>query len=911
MAGIESEGKNVRIPSFATCSEGYASFPCASLPGSFHPSTTQSSSPVPPSDSSLKPSGHDSDSVPKHTSHLKTKNSKARTAKRKESGKGIWPVTYKWVAVGTLMAYTAIGGQKITLAAAQETRPSPQNQTQTQAAPLTVKFDIPPGTLADVLQKFHALTGLEVVFGREGIRDVASPGVVGVYTNAQALDHLLAGTFVTYRFTGPNLLTLDLAAAQDSITVNAADLPMEQVDSAKYTSTILDTPQSISVVPQQVMSEQNTATLRDALRNVAGISLAAGEGSSQGDNLTIRGFTARNDIFLDGMRDFGSYNRDTFNQQEVQVLEGPSAITFGRGTTGGVVNNESKAPELTSFIKGNATGGSDLTRRLALDINEPLTKLGTGAAFRLNLMGNDNNIADRDVVAYRRYGFAPTLALGLDGPTRVVVSYLHQSEDDTPDYGIPWLFNAPAPVARNNYYGFRDANFLRTNDDIVTAKVEHDLNDKITLRNVIRYSNESRDAQITEPQVTSCPLPPLAPTPGCATLATPLSSIVINRNEINVDSTESMLDDQMDVTFRFQTGFIKHALVTGVEGIRETSDPIRNTITGVPTTSLLNPNESQPYSATSVPATNVQVTAITFGTYALDTMHLGNKFDAIGGFRWDHFDADYNQSVAPAAAFTQDIGLASWRGALVYKPKRNGSIYFDAGNSFNPSAEGLSLSAANANTPPEKSMTYEGGTKWDLGSGKLSVNGSVFRTDKTNAREPDPTNPLQNVLGGNQRVDGFQVGITGHLTDRWQLLSSYALLNSEVISSKFYPQSVGVELANVPRNTFNFWSTYLLPWRKIQVGAGGNFVGERTASSTVPYVAVPTGLPSPTTINLLKEVPSYWVFNAMASYPLSEKTSLQLNLNNLTNKYYYDGVHPGHIVPGAGFTALVGLNFRF
>lgn len=151
-------------------------------------------------------------------------------------------------------------------------------------------------------------------------------------------------------------------------------------------------------------------------------------------------------------------------------------------------------------------------------------------------------------------------------------------------------------------------------------------------------------------------------------------------------------------------------------------------------------------------------------------------------------------------------------------------------------------------------------------------------------------------------MNGFQLALRGHLTDRWQILSSYALLASEVVSSQYYPQSIGAELANVPRNTFNFWSTYRLPWRNLQLGAGGNFVDKRTASSTAPY--------DPAT-GLLKEVPGYWVFNAMAKYPLTERTSLQLNLNNLTNRYYYDQVHPGHIVPSAGFTALAGLNFRF
>jgi catecholate siderophore receptor len=152
--------------------------------------------------------------------------------------------------------------------------------------------------------------------------------------------------------------------------------------------------------------------------------------------------------------------------------------------------------------------------------------------------------------------------------------------------------------------------------------------------------------------------------------------------------------------------------------------------------------------------------------------------------------------------------------------------------------------------------------------------------------------------------------VSGYLTDRWEFMSSYALLNSYVVSSNNFPAAVGAELANVPRNTFNFWSTYRTPFHEMQFGLGGNFVNVRTASSTVPFVTVPTGVGS-NFVTALKEVPSYWVFNAMASYPISERTSLQVNLNNLTNRYYYDQIHPAHIVPGAGFTALAGINFRF
>jgi catecholate siderophore receptor len=240
-----------------------------------------------------------------------------------------------------------------------------------------------------------------------------------------------------------------------------------------------------------VIQEQGSTTLRDTLRNVAGISLAAGEGGAQGDNLTIRGFTARNDLFIDGMRDFGSYYRDPFDTEEVEVLQGPSSVTFGRGSTGGVVNQASKTPELNHFMNVGLDFGTDNTRRATIDLDLPLPSLGSGSAFRLNAMGDIGDVAGRDVAENRRDGFAPSLVFGLGTPTRITLSYLHENADDVPDYGLPWLFNGAAPVNRVNYYGLADANFLRTDDDIATAKVEHDVNSHLTLRDQLRYANTS------------------------------------------------------------------------------------------------------------------------------------------------------------------------------------------------------------------------------------------------------------------------------------------------------------------------------------------------------------------------------------------------------------------------------------
>jgi catecholate siderophore receptor len=811
--------------------------------------------------------------------------------KSKKQGHGSWPIAYRWAAMGTLVAYSAVGTKTFNVARAQEPPRTGQangsGQPNQGSLPL-MRFDIPPGALISVIRAFEQMTGFTVGLANEGMGSVSSPGASGLYTAEQALQKLLAGTGLTFRLTSATAAFIDLKGVATSIEVTAS-VDALAVSSPKFSEAPLDTPRTITAVPQAVMQEQGVTTLRDALRNVAGISLAAGEGGAQGDNLTIRGFTARNDLFIDGMRDFGSYYRDPFNTEEVEVLQGPSSVTFGRGSTGGVVNQATKAPGLNRFISGDFDLGTDLTRRVGLDIDQPLRGLGKGAAFRLNVMGDEGNVAGRDIAENRRFGIAPSLALGLGTATRWTFNYFHQNADDNPDYGVPWLFNGPAPVSRENYYGFKNGNYLRTYDDIGTARVEHDVSRRVTIRDQVRFANYVRDALITEAQI-----------PTGVTLATPLSSIAITRHEIGVNSVESYLDEQLDLTAHLETGFIRHDIVAGIEGGRETSDPTRPTWTNVPTTSLLNPNPYQTLTGTDTITSIVHTTAITASAYVLDSMKLGKHWDLSGGIRWDRFDANYSQTVAPASAFSRVDEMPSWRAAAVYKPVDIGSFYFDAGTSFNPSAESLSLSASTANLPPEKNRTYEFGTKWDLPR-RLSLRASVFQTTKLNAREPDPTNTLLNVLAGTQRVNGVQVEIHAKLTSRWDLLGSYADLDGRLVSSNYYPAAIGAQLANVPRNTFNFWSTHRLPWRW-ETGVGGNFVSSRTASSTVPL--------DPTT-GLVKEVPGYWVFNAMAKRKLTEHLDFQANVNNIANRYYYDGLHPAHIVLGRGRSALIGLKFKF
>jgi catecholate siderophore receptor len=827
-----------------------------------------------------------------------------------------------WLTLGTVAAYAAVSITKSVPAWAQDAAANGKPKEQQN---LTVRrLEIPPGPLDATITAYEGITGIEVSFSipAETVAGFKSPGVKGLYTEDQALRALLAGTGLSYQIGNDGAVHIAVRAGE-SVEVNDST-PQLSLD--RYPVPLLDTPQSITTISQAIIHEEGATTLRDTLRNAPGISLAAGEGGSQGDNLTLRGFTARNDIFLDGMRDFGSYYRDSFNYREVEVLEGPSSVTFGRGSTGGVINQESKTPVDHRTIVVEGDFGTDITRRFTADINQPLESLGHGAALRLNLMGNASNVAERDVTENRRFGVAPSLALGLGTANSLTTSYFHFQEDDIPDYGIPWYFNKPAPVARHNYYGFRDGNYLRTDVDMGTIKAEHDISDWAILRNRFRVANNHRDARITEPQLNTA-------TSGSVTPSTPLNQIAVNRNQIATLSDEGLIWDQLDATAHLNKFGMRHVVVIGAEGGRETSDPVRptfnfvnpagQTINTVPIASLLVPNESQGFSGVSAPASDVHVTSTSYGLYLLDTIQFGSHWELIGGARFDRFLTDETSIAYPTPkqalpggpivqgppTITYPTRLdrkPSWRAAAVYKPVSYGSIYFDYGTSFNPSAETLALTVGpagtgTANLAPEFNRSYEVGTKWDLNNARFSLRADLFRTTKDNAREASPTNSLLYVLAGTQRVDGAELVLNGRVSNRWQVLSSYTYMHSEVVKSQYYPAAVGYRLANVPSNLFNLWTTYQ-PMQRLTIGGGGNYVDSRTASSTVPL--------DPTT-GLVKQVPGYVVLNAMARYTLTDNLSLQANAFNLANRNYIDEIHPAHIVPGAGTSGLFGLNFRF
>lgn len=702
----------------------------------------------------------------------------------------------------------------------------------------------------------------------------------------------------------------------ETVTVTEQRLTITQIPEK-----ILDTPQSIDVISSHVIKEQGVSNLQDALKNVPGITLNAGEGGTHGDLVNLRGFSAGDDYFMDGLRDTGLYDRDTFDVESLEVLKGPSSTLFGRGTTGGAINQVTKSPELYPVDNFSITGGTNAELRGTADVNYVLDD---DAALRVNLMGQRNNVEGRPFARTQKFGIAPAIGFGLGTDMVFTLKYLHQQEDDIPDYGIPFLFGAAAPVDHRNYYGLPFDDRFQSEVDIVTGHADHRLG-VFTVSETLRYGHYwfgSRQTAATygaancfngtlpysgAPACASAasPVPVTSVNPLFPVAGTPLAQIEVLRDRPSSKGTIATVMSETDLNADFTTGPFAHHAAFGLQADKEDADLTRfaNQDTAIFPTSLLSPDpyESFPGTQTNVRQKPITKTS-TLGAYATDNIDYGRHWTLVGSIRFDHFGATFNQTVGTASHFTHNDNVASPRAALVFKPDDNSSLYFSYGTSFNPSAETLSLSASNQGLSPERDKAFEAGAKATVLDGLLALTAAAFNTVKDNARITDPLNPSLQTLAGTERINGIELGAQGHVTKNWELTAGYTYLA---------PRAVGLIAAGVPGpipnvafNQANLWSVYDFDsgWH---VGAGMNWTGHRQAG--FDSLSIPGSVITDT-------LPSYVTVDAMISYQVSDNLTLQLNGTNLGNEFYYADsyfVRPqeNHAIPGAGRTFLFSANY--
>ena len=683
-----------------------------------------------------------------------------------------------------------------------------------------------------------------------------------------------------------------------SVEADAVDpYKVDQSASRKYTAPLRDTPATLTVIPRAVIQEQGAASLRDVLRNTPGITFQAGEGGGglPGDqNFTMRGFSARNSLYIDGVRDSGAYTRDSFNLDQVEVAKGPTAAVGGRSTSAGAINQVSKTPKSDAFQDFTLGLGTVQYKRTTADINQPI---GDGRSLRLNAMYYDTDIANRDVIEDKRWGIAPSFALGLDTPTRLTLSYLYLEEDNIPGYGLPWgsytqngvvyptgAFNASPPVDQSIFYGLKDYDFEDIKSQVGTVQFEHDFSDTFDVQNITRYLDTDRDSAITSPR------PP---------------NRQLQRRKMSFEN----ITNQTNFGIKFDTGSFVHNVTTGFEYSHEVTDSANSsqTTNQPPLTSFFNPNPNDrpfgPMPGITGDPSESQVDTV--GVYAFDTLAVSKRWSVTGGLRWDNTDVDYQLTSFTTGAVTKlksDDSLLSWQAGLVYKPIEIASVYLGTSTSFDPTVDagttgaGLSagpLTANNINFDPEKSRNYEIGTKWDLAGGKLSVTGALFRTEKTNARTRTSTNdPF--ILTGKQVIDGVELSASGSIGERFSVFGGYAFLDSS-IDKTANPIEADQVLLLTPKHSLNAWGTYQLG--DLTLGIGTQFLDNVTRSR-----ALATG-------NVV--LPSYWLFDAMASYRVSDMLTVRLNGTNIGDKEYVDRVGGGHYIPGPGRTAILTGIFAF
>ena len=392
---------------------------------------------------------------------------------------------------------------------------------------------------------------------------------------------------------------------------------------------LLNTPQTVNVVTQAVIRDQNASNVADALRNVAGVTFRAGEGGNQGDTPYIRGFSAQNDIFRDGLRDPGWYTRDTFAVDAVEVYKGPSSVLFGRGSTGGAINLTTKLPEDRNFVEGTLSANTGPGVRATLDAN---SKVNEQVSTRLLIMGQRYDIADRDHVEVNRWGIAPSIKVKINNQTTNTTSYIYQHDTNVPDYGIPFMAASPsfgfkpraiAPVDRSNWYGILsgDPDVERVDAHVLTNKFQHEFNSDVKVVNTTRYTNVNRFQRNVFPE----------PSP------TSLGTWTPNRAQVMV--TNTMAANATDLIAKFNTGSLEHTTVTGVEFNRETRDFSRNGFSAQAGTDLLNPDPGRFGGIVQSP-TSSQVTvggATDIAFYAADQIKINQYFELLGSIRVENY----------------------------------------------------------------------------------------------------------------------------------------------------------------------------------------------------------------------------------------------------------------------------------
>lgn len=742
----------------------------------------------------------------------------------------------------------------------------------------------------------------------------------------------------------------------DLDAIEVRESRIEKASSPKYTEELVDTPQTITVVTREVIDQQGLLSLRDVLGTLPGITFGAGEGGGgYGDSINLRGYNANSDITTDGVRDSAQYSRsDMFNIESIELVNGANSVYSGAGSVGGNINLVSKAARAGDFSTFTVGAGTDNYGRFTADSN---FDLDDGVALRLNAMGHTQDVPGRDEEFEHRWGFAPSVAFGLGSDTRFTLGYLHQHDNNLPQYGVPYALNpfndGPLPgVDPETYLGYRNTSRQEIDVDMLTGVLEMDFNDHLSLRSLGRLQRVEQYTNVTALQGGWCLDSGINPYTGGACL---FEQEDAQGNVVDVlippgtwsptggprgnvrDTSNFIAHSQTDLTAIFNTGAVEHHLVAGIAFSKEEFElDGGNGFRNADGSELPNNNASyplqdlhDPYNIWTGPTNFVRTSHVegslsNRAVYLFDTLKFSDRWLLNLGARYEHNEgATANYTVSETGAITgiaennpfrNEEDLFSWRAGVVFKPADNGSVYLSYANSKTPSKASVNgaCNLTNCNVDPETAANIELGTKWDILDDQLALTAALFRNERRNYRvnSADPLQPEQ-VLDGKARVDGIALGAAGHITTAWSLFANYTFLDSEVlqgVADGATDTLKGRELTQTPRHSASLWTTYGIgSWT---FGYGATYQGSFYPNNNSDLV--------------YRKTDAYWMHRAMVDYQVSERVGLQLNLHNLFDEEYYtnirnnltveDGVAVsgnGWAIPGDGRSAVLTATVRF
>lgn len=713
------------------------------------------------------------------------------------------------------------------------------------------------------------------------------------------------------------------------MAVTASPALEREQSSPKSTAPLLDTPQTVSVIPRAVFQEQGARNLTEVLRNTPGISFNAGENGfgSNANDFSLRGFSTSGNIFVDGVRDSGNFTRDTFNLEQVEIVKGPAADN-GRGGAGGYVNLETKTPKAQDFVLGSIGLGldeyaADPRLRATIDLNRQFSENG---ALRLNLLAEGGGIAGREHTRQDSFGFAPSVTFGLQSPTMVTLAWQHVEQDDRPDWGVPaamvegTINHDPAigGARRDAFFGLM-GDSDRVESDAVMARIEHRFASGLRLTNQTRWSSTDRDAFFTVPSNYS---------PATQEAATStLGFTRVNRTLSNITNFDK----------RLRVGGFKHHMAAGLEVTREESDSGRHPSVNPGPVSVFNPDPNRAPGGAIAATQFGNVKIDTVAVYAYDSMEINPQWQVTGGLRVERYEVALASKTAtgapqgPMDGYDRSETTVGGKLGLVYKPARNGSIYASYGISGVPPGSWLSnpdsSRQGNGAFPGWDGQNYEGakeqrltnieiGTKWNFFNDRLSTTAALFRTERDNVAMRSTGGGVPSGYG-EQVVQGIELGVAGDLTRSWSMFGGLILLDSErrhnaavdaALASDYHggvTSTSGDELAFTPKATFNLWTAYRIN-NRFSVGGGVQYVGSAFVGrpDTADRV-IPNGQAG--------KVPSYTVFNLMAAYDVSPTLRLRLNIDNITDEVYASSINwsARRAFLGAPRTVLLSADFRY